>query len=51
LDTPHSHGLLGIRHRIESLEGNMTIRSLGPGVGTECRFTLPIERIRNTGTQ
>jgi two-component system sensor histidine kinase DegS len=51
LETPQSHGLLGMRHRIESLEGSMTIRSLGPGVGTECRFTLPLERIRNTGTQ
>jgi len=51
IETPQSHGLLGIRHRIESLEGGFTIRSLGPGVGTECRFTLPLERIRNTGTQ
>ncbi len=51
IETPQSHGLLGMRHRIESLEGNMAIRSLGPGVGTECRFTLPLERIRNTGTQ
>ena len=49
--TPQSHGLLGMRHRIESLDGSMTIRSLGPGVGTECRFTLPLERILNTGTQ
>jgi signal transduction histidine kinase len=51
LETPQSHGLLGMRHRIESLEGSMTIRSLGPGVGTECHFTLPLERIQNTGTQ
>jgi protein-histidine pros-kinase len=50
IETPRSHGLLGMRHRIESLEGSMTIRSLGRGVGTECRFTLPLERIRNTGT-
>jgi signal transduction histidine kinase len=49
--TPRSHGLLGMRHRIESLHGRMTIRSLGPGVGTECRFTLPLERICSTGTQ
>ncbi len=51
IETSQSHGLLGMRHRIESLEGSFTIRSLGPGVGTECRFTLPLERIRNTGTQ
>jgi len=51
IETPRSHGLLGMRHRIESLEGSFAIRSLGPGVGTECRFTLPLERIRNTGTR
>ena len=51
IETPQSHGLLGMRHRIESLDGRLTIRALGPNVGTECRFTVPIERIRNTGTQ
>jgi signal transduction histidine kinase len=51
IETPQSHGLLGIRHRIESLDGSLSIRSLGRGVGTECRFTLPLERIRHTGTQ
>ena len=50
IETPQSHGLLGMRHRIEALEGSLSIRSLGPGVGTECRFMLPLERIRNTGT-
>ena len=50
IETPHSHGLLGMRHRIESLAGRLGIQSLGPGVGTECRFTLPLERIRATGT-
>ncbi len=50
IETSQSHGLLGMRHRIESLEGSFTVRSLGAGVGTECRFTLPLERIRNTGT-
>ena len=39
-----------MRHRIEALDGTLGIRSLGRGVGTECRFTLPLERIRNTGT-
>lgn len=50
IETPRSHGLLGMRHRIESLDGNLAIRTLGTNVGTECRFTLPIERIRATGT-
>ena len=50
IETLQSHGLLGMRHRIESLEGKFGIRSLGPGVGTECHFTLPLERIRNTGS-
>jgi len=50
IETPQSHGLLGMRHRVEALEGTLGIQSLGRGVGTECRFTLPLERIRNTGT-
>ncbi len=50
IETPQSHGLLGMRHRIESLDGKVSIRSLGSGVGTECSFTLPLERIQNTGT-
>ena len=50
IETPQSHGLLGMRHRIESLDGTLGIQSLGHGVGTECRFTLPLERIRATGT-
>ncbi len=51
LETPQSHGLLGMRHRIESLDGRLGVQSLGPGCGTECSFTLPLERIRGTGTQ
>jgi signal transduction histidine kinase len=51
IETPQSHGLLGMRHRIESLQGKLGIRSLGPGVGTECQFSIPLERIRQTGTQ
>jgi signal transduction histidine kinase len=50
IETPQSHGLLGMRHRIESLDGTVSIRSLGAGVGTECSFALPLERIQNTGT-
>ncbi len=49
IETPQSHGLLGMRHRIESLEGKFAIRSLGSGVGTECSFTFPLERIQDTG--
>ena len=51
IETPQSHGLLGMRHRIESLGGKLSIKSLGRGVGTECVFTLQLERIRATGTQ
>ena len=50
IETPQSHGLLGMRHRIEALEGNLTVRSLGAGVGTECHFSVPLERIQMTGT-
>jgi len=51
IETPQSHGLLGMRHRIESLDGSLDVRTLGPGVGTECSFRLPLERIRQTGTE
>lgn len=50
IETAPSHGLLGMRHRIESLDGSLSIRSLGTNVGTECRFVLPIERIRAAAT-
>jgi signal transduction histidine kinase len=50
IETAQSHGLLGMRHRIESLDGSLSIRSLGAGVGTECAFTIPLERIQHTGT-
>lgn len=42
-----SHGLLGMRHRIEALGGRLQVRSLGAGVGTEFAFTLPWARIRD----
>ena len=51
LETPQSQGVLGMRHRIQSLNGELSVRSLGTNVGTECRFELPLMRIRNTGTQ
>jgi len=44
---PQSHGLLGMRHRIDAFGGELKIRSLGPGAGTEIAFTLPWDRIRN----
>lgn len=50
IETPRSHGLLGMKHRIEALGGSLTTRSLGPGVGTECQFSVPLERIQQTGT-
>jgi signal transduction histidine kinase len=50
IDVAQSHGLRGMRHRIESLGGVLRVRSLGAGVGTEIEFTLPIERVQQTGT-
>ena len=50
IEVPQSHGLRGMRHRIESLGGVMRVRSLGAGVGTEIEFSLPLERMRQTGT-
>jgi signal transduction histidine kinase len=52
IDTPQSHGIRGMRHRIEALGGRLQIRSLNHG--TEIAFTLPWRRIRkemaNVGT-
>jgi hypothetical protein len=50
IDVAQSHGLRGMRHRIEALGGVLRVQSLGAGVGTEIEFTLPIERVRQTGT-
>jgi len=50
LEVPQTHGLLGMRHRIETLGGQLGIRSLGTDVGTEIAFTLPWERIRRVDT-
>jgi signal transduction histidine kinase len=50
LEVAQSHGLRGMRHRIEALGGVLRVRSLGAGVGTEIGFTLPIERVQQTGT-
>jgi nitrate/nitrite-specific signal transduction histidine kinase len=41
-----SHGLLGTRHRIEALGGQLWIHSPGQGQGTEVEFSLPWDRIR-----
>jgi signal transduction histidine kinase len=49
IETPQSHGLLGMRHRIESLAGSLVIRALGTNVGTECRFVLSMANIRANG--
>lgn len=37
---PHSHGLEGMRHRVESAGGQLTVES-APGVGTRIRATFP----------
>ena len=50
IEVPQSHGLRGMRHRIESLGGVMRVQSLGSGAGTEIEFSLPLERVRQTGT-
>lgn len=46
LDVASSHGLRGMRHRIESMGGLLHIRSPGLGEGTEISFTLPLDRIQ-----
>ena len=38
-DVPQSHGLLGIRHRIEALGGELRIGRPAAGAGTEVSFT------------
>ena len=50
IDIPQSHGLRGMRHRIESLGGVLRVHSPGAGSGTEIEFSLPLERVRQTGT-
>ena len=35
-----SHGLTGMRHRIEALNGRFTLRS-NPGSGTQIEVTVP----------
>ncbi len=50
IEIAQSHGLRGMRHRIEALGGVLRVRSLGAGVGTAIEFTLPIERVMQTGT-
>jgi signal transduction histidine kinase len=50
IDIPQSHGLRGMRHRIEALGGVLEVRSLGAGAGTAIEIRLPIERVLQTGT-
>jgi signal transduction histidine kinase len=50
INVAQSHGLRGMRHRIESLGGVLRVKSLGAGAGTEIEFSLPLERVRQTGT-
>lgn len=46
MEAPQSHGLLGMRHRIEALGGELRIGPPGVGAGTEVRFALPWSRVR-----
>ncbi len=46
LNVANSHGLRGMRHRVESMGGVLRIRSPGLGEGTEISFTLPLDRIQ-----
>jgi signal transduction histidine kinase len=50
IEVVQSHGMRGMRHRIEALGGALKVRTLGPGAGTEISFSLPLERVRQTGT-
>lgn len=43
-----SHGLLSMRHRVQSLGGSWTIASGPDGRGTEVRVRLPLDRIQVT---
>jgi signal transduction histidine kinase len=47
IGVPRSHGILGMRHRVDAYGGELQIRSLGPGIGTEVAFALPWDRIRH----
>ena len=49
IEVPQAHGLLGMRHRIEALGGELRIRSRGRGAGTEIAFSLPGESARSNG--
>ena len=49
IEVPQTHGLLGMRHRVEALGGELRIRSLGSQGGTEIAFSLPGESRRGNG--
>ena len=49
IEAPQAHGLLGMRHRVEALGGDLKIRSLGKGRGTEIAFALPTENKTSNG--
>lgn len=44
--TAGSHGLLGMRHRVQSLGGSWTLSTGLNGRGTEVRVRVPLERIQ-----
>ncbi|MGB5131597.1 MAG: CHASE3 domain-containing protein [Steroidobacteraceae bacterium] len=49
IEVPQAHGLLGMRHRVEALGGQLRIQSLGAGRGTQISFALPGENARRSG--
>jgi signal transduction histidine kinase len=48
LNRPRSHGIAGIRHRIQVLGGRLDISSM-PGRGTTVRATVPLSSVSRTG--
>ena len=49
IEAPQAHGLLGMRHRVQALGGELRIHSPGKGRGTEVAFALPGENKRRNG--
>jgi signal transduction histidine kinase len=50
LTRPRSHGIAGIRHRIQVLGGRLDITS-EPGRGTTVRATVPLSSVSRTGAE
>ena len=50
LNRPRSHGIAGIRHRIQVLGGRLDVSS-APGRGTTVRATVPLSSVSRTGAE